>query len=130
MANTTQRYVIGANQDNTFRVLTFDNQTPTVTTGVTISTSVSAHRTQVNLTPANTGSTNTIVGDTTNPLIGDTMQYMIYGPTTSGTFSVTFMTASHAIPTTNAYTIGLNKNSVASFTFNGNVWVGSVITGA
>lgn len=96
-------------------VIVVDYQTPTFATPLAITTSTTADKTQVFL--ALTGII-TITGGTTNPLIGDQLEFYFTGDTVDRV--VTFSTGFVGLATV---TVAGSSYAVCKFFYNGTKWV-------
>jgi hypothetical protein len=118
MAITT-RFTPGVNQDNTYRTVTQDYQTPAYATTLVITTGKQVTLVKVGqLTGAMSITIDT--GDSIDPpFVGDTIRFLFSADST-GTHIVTFSTGFAASGT---LSVATSKYGSAQFTFNGSIWV-------
>lgn len=111
----TSRFTPGPNQDNTFRTVTQDYQTPAFAASI----KVSANQQDTLFAPAVLTGALSLTADVTRPFIGDKLRMLFKSDATGRT--VTFSTGF----STSAATLVLasSKEGYIEFIFNGAVWV-------
>lgn len=121
--STLSRFSGLKNDDNTFRVLSGDYQTPAYAATIALVIKPYAHRTIVNpavLTGVVTFSTvlGTQAADDNGPFVGDTIQFLLTpdGTTRVVTFGTGFLPNGTLSVTTAKY-------ATISFIFNGTAWI-------
>lgn len=115
---TTSRFIPGANQDNTLRVVTRDYQTPAYAAAITVN--ITAEKTLVKvglLTGAMT--VNFGVGSSTlPPYVGDEIELLFVADTTQRTVTI----GTGAAGSASTLVVAISKYGSLKFKFNGTVW--------
>lgn len=116
---TSPRFTPGVNQDNTYRAVTQDYQSPAYAGTIAITTTQQVTLIKVGtLTGALSLTINTGDGVDT-PFVGDTAQFL-FAADALGAHVVTFSTG---FASSGTLSVAASKYASAQFIFNGTVWV-------
>lgn len=116
---TSPRFTPGVNQDNTYRAVTQDYQSPAYASAIAITTTQQVTLIKVG-TLTGTLSLTINTGDGVDaPFVGDKVQFL-FAADGSGAHVVTFSTG---FAPSDTLSVAASKYATARFIFNGTVWV-------
>lgn len=118
---TTNRFTPGAGQDNTFRTVTQDAQTPAYAASIAITTVQQNTTVIVGMLIGALTLTAGVGTATTAPYVGDKLEVLFSSDANVGGRVVTFSTGLAVSAST--LTVAQSKYAVIEFKFNGTVWV-------